>query len=61
MHRPAAQEGSSRRSILKWAAVAAASAAAFGVDIPGLKLNEAFAQSGAVDLGGGDIGVLNYA
>jgi hypothetical protein len=39
----------------------AAAAVAFGVDIPGLRLNEAFAQSGAVDLGGGDVGVLNYA
>ena len=54
-------EGSSRRSFLKYAAAAAASAAAFGVDIPGLRLNEAFAQQGAVDLGGGDVGVLNYA
>lgn len=52
---------SSRRSILKWAGAAAASAAVFGVDIPGLKLTEAFAQTGAVDLGGGDVGVLNYA
>lgn len=52
---------SSRRSVLRWAAAAAASAAAFGVDIPGLRLNEAFAQTGAVDLGGGDVGVLNYA
>ena len=52
---------SSRRSILKWAAAAAASAAVFGVNIPGLRLNEAFAQTGAVDLGGGDVGVLNYA
>lgn len=52
---------SSRRSILKWAGAAAASAAVFGVDIPGLKLTEAFAQTGAADLGGGDVGVLNYA
>jgi hypothetical protein len=52
---------SSRRSILKWAAAAGASALAFGVDVPGLKLNEAFAQAAAVDLGGGDVGVLNYA
>jgi hypothetical protein len=41
--------------------MAAASAAVFGVDVPGLRLNEAFAQTGAVDLGGGDVGVLNYA
>jgi hypothetical protein len=52
---------SSRRSVLKWAAMAAASAAVFGVDVPGLRLTEAFAQGGAVDLGGGDVGVLNYA
>lgn len=50
----------SRRSALKWAGLIAASAVAFGVDVPGLKLNEAFAQAG-VDLGAGDIGVLNYA
>ncbi len=52
---------SSRRSVLKWAAAAAASAVVFGVNVPGLRLNEAFAQAGAVDLGGGDVGVLNYA
>jgi hypothetical protein len=50
-----------RRSFLKLAGMTAAAAVAFGVDIPGLRLNEAFAQSGAVDLGGGDVGVLNYA
>lgn len=47
--------------MLKWAAAAMASAAAFGVDVRGLGLPAAFAQSGAVDLGGGDFGVLNYA
>lgn len=50
-----------RRSFLKLAGMTAAAAVAFGVDIPGLRLNEAFAQTGAVDLGGGDVGVLNYA
>jgi hypothetical protein len=50
-----------RRSFLKLAGMTAAAAVAFGVDIPSLRLNEAFAQSGAVDLGGGDVGVLNYA
>ncbi|WP_207388380.1 ferritin-like domain-containing protein [Lichenihabitans psoromatis] len=50
----------SRRSILKWAGVTAVAAVAFGVDVPGLKLNQAFAQAG-VDLGVGDLGVLNYA
>ena len=53
-------EGNSRRSLLRWASVTAAAAIAFGVDVPGLKLNQAFAQAG-VDLGAGDIGVLNYA
>lgn len=52
---------SSRRSIIKLAAAVAASAVVFGVNVPGLRLNEAFAQAGAVDLGGGDVGVLNYA
>ena len=56
-----ASAGSTRRSILKIAAMTAAAAAVFGVDVPGLRLTQAFAQSGAVDLGGGDIGVLNYA
>ncbi len=49
-----------RRSLLKWAGVTAAAAVAFGVDVPGLGLEAAFAQAG-VDLGSGDIGVLNYA
>ncbi len=49
-----------RRNLLKWAGAAAVAAAAFGVDVPGLKLGRAFAQAG-VDLGGGDVGVLNYA
>ena len=53
-------ESGSRRSVLKWAGLTAAAAVVFGVDVPGLRLHEAFAQAG-VDLGGGDIGVLNYA
>ncbi len=65
--KPSAQDGSangavaSRRTALKWAGMAAASAVAFGVNIPELRLDQAFAQAGAVDVGGGDIGVLNYA
>jgi len=55
------QRGLARRSFLKWSGAAAAAAVAFGVDVPGLRLNQAFAQSRAVDLGAGDIGVLNYA
>ena len=49
-----------RRDMLKWAGAAAAAAVAFGVDIPGLRLEEAFAQA-PIDLGAGDTGVLNYA
>lgn len=65
--KPSAQDWSangavaSRRTALKWAGMAAASAVAFGVNIPELRLDQAFAQAGAVDVGGGDIGVLNYA
>ena len=53
--------GHSRRSVMKWSFAAMAAAAAFGVDVIGLKLPQAFAQGGAVDLGAGDVGVLNYA
>ena len=52
--------GSDRRSMMKYAAAAAVSAAAFGVDVDGLGLPQAFAQA-AVDVGPGDFGVLNYA
>lgn len=52
--------GVERRRALKWAGAAAAAAIAFGVDVPALKLSQAFAQAG-VDLGAGDVGVLNYA
>ena len=57
---PRTPERSSRRTILKWSAATAAAAAAFGVDVKGLRLSEAFSQT-AVDLGSGDVGVLNYA
>jgi Ferritin-like domain len=63
-HAPAGPDtiGPRRRELLKWAGVAMASAAAFGVDVSRLRLDEAFAQAGgAVDLGSGDVGVLNYA
>lgn len=52
---------SGRRSFLRWSGAAAAAAVAFGVNVPGLNLGKAFAQARAVDLGGGDLGVLNYA
>jgi hypothetical protein len=49
-----------RRIALRWGGAAIAAAVAFGVDVPALRLSEAFAQN-AVDFGGGDAGVLNYA
>lgn len=55
------ETGRTRRDMMKWAFAAAAGAAAFGVDVRSLGLSRAFAQSGAVDLGSGDTGVLNYA
>ena len=59
--RPTTSHLKDRRSILKYATAAAASAAAFGVDVDGLRLHEAFAQAAAVDVGSGDFGILNYA
>jgi Ferritin-like domain len=51
-----------RRAILKWAGATIAAAGAFGVNLSTLGLTKAFAQAGAaVDLGSGDLGVLNYA
>ena len=49
-----------RRAVLRWSAATAAAALAFGVDVKGLRLSQAFAQT-SVDLGAGDLGVLNYA
>ncbi|MCE7030976.1 ferritin-like domain-containing protein [Jiella avicenniae] len=58
-----------RRSFLKWSSAAVVSALAAGLDLSDLSLGEAMAQapggplisSGSVDLGSGDIGILNYA
>lgn len=59
-----------RRSVLKWSSYALLSALAFGGKVPGLSLSDAIAQTpggasskmeGAVDLGEGDVGILNYA
>ena len=63
LNEPEAEQtgGVPRRSVLKWASAAMASAAVFGVDVGGLGLPAAFAQAGVVDLGSGDLGVLNYA
>ena len=55
-----------RRSFLAWSSAAVVAALAFGFKFPELIVGEAFAQrgaatAGAVDLGTGDVGVLNYA
>ncbi len=56
---PEKHEG--RRAFMKYAAAAATSAVAFGVDVASLNLSSAFAQSAAVDVGSGDFGILNFA
>lgn len=56
-----AEDNKSRRTFMRFSAVAAASAVAFGVDVEGLGLSSAFAQAAAVDVGSGDFGVLNFA
>lgn len=54
--------GVGRRTILKWSGVAIVGALAVGGQLPGLDMVKAFAQSNkAVDLGEGDVGILNYA
>lgn len=50
-----------RRSFLKYASAAAATAVAMGCDVKSLGLRKAFAQAAAVDVGAGDFGVLNFA
>ena len=56
-----------RRTLLKWSSVAIVGAFAFGGKLPGLDMAKSFAQTGgamagkAVDLGEGDVGILNYA
>lgn len=56
-----------RRTLLKWSSIALVGALAIGGKLPGLDMAKAFAQGGgamagkAVDLGEGDVGVLNYA
>ena len=59
---------SDRRTLLKWSSAALVGALAFGGKLPGLSLDQAFAQTPggaamgkAVDLGEGDVGILNYA
>jgi hypothetical protein len=61
-------EGFGRRRFLAWSSTALLGAIAFGGKLPGLSIEQAFAQTPggaamakAVDLGEGDIGILNYA
>jgi hypothetical protein len=51
----------SRWSVLNWAGATLAGAAAFGFDPLSLRLTEALAKNGVVDLDTGDIALLNYA
>jgi hypothetical protein len=50
----------SRRTVLNWEGTLAG-AVAFGFDPLSLRLTEALAKNGVVDLGTGDIALLNYA
>lgn len=60
-------EGVARRRFLAWSSTALLGALAFGGKLPGLSIEQAFAQTPggamgkAVDLGEGDVGILNYA
>ncbi len=60
-------EGFGRRRFLAWSSTALLGAIAFGGKLPGLSIEQAFAQTAggpmgkAVDLGEGDVGILNYA
>lgn len=55
-----------RRALLKWSSAAAVGALALGGRLPGLDMAKAFAAAGTqagegIDLGKGDVGILNYA
>lgn len=60
-------EGVVRRRFLAWSSTALLGALAFGGNLPGLSIEQVFAQTPggakgkAVDLGEGDVGILNYA
>jgi hypothetical protein len=60
-------EGFGRRRFLAWSSTALLGALAFGGKLPGLGIEQVFAQTPggamgkAVDLGEGDVGILNYA
>jgi hypothetical protein len=48
----------SRRTVLNWAGATLAGAAALGFDPLSLRLTDALAKNGVVDLGTGDIAIL---
>jgi hypothetical protein len=60
-------DGVGRRRFLAWSSTALLGALAFGGKLPGLSMEHAFAATpggvmgNAVDLGEGDVGILNYA
>ncbi len=61
-------DGFGRRRFLAWSSTALLGAIAFGGKLPGLSIEQALAQTPggatmakAVDLGEGDVGILNYA
>ncbi len=60
-------EGVVRRRFLAWSSTALLGALALGGNLPGLSIEQVFAQTPggakgkAVDLGEGDVGILNYA
>ena len=51
----------SRRTVLNWAGATLAGAAALDLDPLSLRLTEALAKNGLVDLGSGDVALLHYA
>ena len=59
-----------RRTFLKWSSAGLAGALAYGLTLPQMSLSDAFAQTpggptrssdGTIDVGSGDIGILNFA
>ena len=50
--------GRSRRTVLNWAGATLAGTAALGFDPLSLRLTDALAKNGVVDLGTGDIAIL---
>lgn len=51
----------SRRTVLNWAGATLAGATALDLDPLSVRLTEALAKNGLVDLGAGDVALLQYA